>query len=134
MAKVGFSSGEIDFLERNDACRVATCRNNIPHVVPVAYIFDRDVFIFATDYGTIKLRNISANKHLALTVDVYSSHGNKAVCIQGEAKIIKDGSEFRRLYGIFHRRFAWVRREPWEEGEAPFVKVKPTRKVSWGLD
>lgn len=130
---VTFTKAEKDFLNKNEACRVATCHNDVPHVVPVSYIFEEGVFYFATDYGTKKLDNIRKNDKVALVVDVYSSVGNKAVCIQGIAELIERGSEFSRLYKIFHKRFEWVRRDPWEEGEAPFVKVTPTGKVSWGI-
>jgi nitroimidazol reductase NimA-like FMN-containing flavoprotein (pyridoxamine 5'-phosphate oxidase superfamily) len=134
LKKVRFSAKEREFLSRNEACRVATCKNNIPHVVPVSYVFIDGAFYFATDYGTRKLENIEANKNLALTVDIYSSVGNKAVCIQGHTNTIESGPEFKKLYDLFHSKFEWVRESPWKPGEAPFVKVIPYAKVSWGLD
>jgi nitroimidazol reductase NimA-like FMN-containing flavoprotein (pyridoxamine 5'-phosphate oxidase superfamily) len=106
----------------------------MPHVVPVSYLFERDEFYFAADYGTRKLENLKVNRNIALTVDVYSSIGNKALCVQGSASMIESGSEFDRLYQLFFAKFAWVRANPWKAGEAPFVKVSPHRKVSWGLD
>jgi nitroimidazol reductase NimA-like FMN-containing flavoprotein (pyridoxamine 5'-phosphate oxidase superfamily) len=134
LAKVTFSHAERDFLNRNEACRIATCHDGIAHVVPVSYIFEHDSFFIATDYETRKYKNIKDNKTAALVVDVYSSVGNSAVCVQGTADIIERGQEFARLYKIFHDRFEWVKRDAWSEGEAPFVKVTPTSKVSWGLD
>ena len=71
---------------------------------------------------------------MALVVDIYSSVENKAVCVQGTAEIIESGQEFARLYSMFHNRFEWVRLDSWKEGEAPFVKVTPRNKVSWGLE
>jgi nitroimidazol reductase NimA-like FMN-containing flavoprotein (pyridoxamine 5'-phosphate oxidase superfamily) len=133
LGKVTFTKAEKEFLRRNEACRVATCHDNIPHVVPVSYVFEDGVFIFATDYETKKYENISKNNRVALAVDVYSSVGNKAVCIQGTAELVERGSEFARLYKIFYERFEWVRSDPWEEGEAPFVRVTPTGKASWGI-
>lgn len=130
---VRFTNAERDFLARNEACRLATCRDSIPHVVPVSYIFEDGTFYIATDYETKKYENIKENNRVALAVDVYSSVGNKAVCIQGKAEIVEKGKEFARLYKIFHKRFEWVRRDPWEEGEAPFLKVTATNKTSWGL-
>ncbi|MDQ3854693.1 MAG: pyridoxamine 5'-phosphate oxidase family protein [Thermoproteota archaeon] len=134
MAKVTFSQAERDFLERNEACRLATCHDGIPHVVPVSYIFEHGSFFIATDYDTRKYENIKHNKSAALVVDIYASVSNKAICVQGTAEIIERGQEFARLYRIFHDRFEWVRRDSWNEGEAPFVKVIPTHKVSWGLE
>ena len=128
-----FTKAEKDFLSKNEACRVATCHDDIPHITPVSYYFEDGVFYFATDYETKKLDNIRNNNRIALAVDVYSSVGNKAVCIQGTAELIERGSEFLRLYKMFSQRFEWVRQDPWKEGEAPFVKVTPTGKVSWGV-
>jgi nitroimidazol reductase NimA-like FMN-containing flavoprotein (pyridoxamine 5'-phosphate oxidase superfamily) len=134
LVRVSFSESEFDFLTTNEACRIATCHDGIPHVVPVSYIFEDGSFFIATDYETRKYENIKHNKAAALVVDVYSSVGNSAVCIQGTAETIESGEEFSRLYEKFHDRFEWVRRDPWKEGEAPFVKITPTSKVSWGLD
>jgi uncharacterized protein len=126
LAIVNFSRAERDFLSSNEACRIATCHDSIPHVVPVSYIFEHGSFFIATDYNTQKYDNIKHNKRVALVIDIYSSVGNCAVCMQGTAEIIEKGEEFARLYKIFHDRFEWVRRDPWEEGEAPFLKVIPT--------
>jgi nitroimidazol reductase NimA-like FMN-containing flavoprotein (pyridoxamine 5'-phosphate oxidase superfamily) len=133
LAIITFSQAERDFLSSNEACRIATCHDGTPHVVPVSYITEDDSFYIATDYGTKKYDNIKHNKRVALVVDVYSSVGNSAVCVQGTAEIVEKGEEFARLYKIFHDRFEWVRHDPWKEGEAPFLKVTPINKVSWGL-
>lgn len=133
LGRVTFSKAERDFLTRNEACRIATCHDSIPHVVPVSYVFEDDKFYIASDYETKKYENIVENNRIALTVDVYSSAGNKAVCVQGRAEVIEKGAEFARLYKIFQKRFEWVRRDPWNEGEAPFLKVVPAHKVSWGI-
>lgn len=134
MKKVRFSAAENEFLSRNEACRVATCKDDVPHIVPVSYVFKEGNFYFATDYGTKKLENLKANPRLALTVDIYSSVGNKAVCVQGDTELIESGAHFETLYDLFHSKFEWVRKDPWNPGEAPFVKVVPYAKVSWGLD
>jgi nitroimidazol reductase NimA-like FMN-containing flavoprotein (pyridoxamine 5'-phosphate oxidase superfamily) len=130
---VTFSKLEREFLVRNEACRLATCHDNIPHVVPVSYVFESGEFYIATDYETKKYDNIKENNKVALAVDIYNTVGNKAVCIQGKAEIIERGGEFARLYKVFHHRFEWVRQDSWKEGEAPFLRVIPTSKVSWGL-
>ena len=133
-AKVNFDGKEEKFLRENEVCRVATSLNGVPHIVPVSYLYEDGFFFFATDYGTKKYANLIRNNKIALDVDVYgSSTDNKAVIVQGVVEFIERGSEFRRLYTIFLSRFEWVRRDPWKEGEAPFVRVIPNRKVSWGL-
>lgn len=131
---VSVTQKERKFLLENETCRVATSHNDIPHVVPVAYIFDKGNVIFVTDYGTRKYKNLEVNKNISVVVDVYDPSGeNKAIVLQGKAVIIERGAEFRRLYRIFNRRFEWVRNNPWKEGEAPFVRVNTLNKVSWGL-
>ena len=74
------------------------------------------------------------NRNVSIVVDVYDPSGeNKAIVIQGKAVIIERGKEFIRLYKIFDKKFEWVRKNPWKEGEAPFVRVAAFNKVSWGL-
>ena len=34
-----FSEIELKFILDNEICRIATAKNNIPHVVPVCYIY-----------------------------------------------------------------------------------------------
>jgi uncharacterized protein len=133
-AAVEFPEAEKRFLKHHEVCRVATCHNDTPHVTPVNFVFDDGFFYFATDYDTKKYRDLAKNKRSALVVDVYnSSLENQAVIVQGIVEFIERGEEFQKLYDIFYEKFDWVREEPWKEGEAPFVKVKPLHKVSWGF-
>lgn len=133
---VKFTEAEKRFLRRNEVCRVATSYNDVPHVTPVTYIIDHNgSFYFAIDYKSKKYRNLEKNKRIALEVDdtYKASVNNKAVVVRGEAEFIEKGEEFRRLYNLFYKKFEWVKEDPFKEGEAPFVRVKPLYKVSWGL-
>jgi nitroimidazol reductase NimA-like FMN-containing flavoprotein (pyridoxamine 5'-phosphate oxidase superfamily) len=133
MSVVSFNTKEKEFLNSNECCRIATCHDNIPHVVPVSYIFENNLFYFATDFKTRKYKNLINNSRIALVVDAYNSVDNKAICVQGRASMINRGKEFIRLYKIFYRNFEWVRIDPWKEGEAAFVEIAPMSKTSWGL-
>ncbi|MEM2866779.1 MAG: pyridoxamine 5'-phosphate oxidase family protein [Candidatus Hadarchaeales archaeon] len=127
-----FSGKEREFLERNEVCRLATAgRDGLPHVVPVCYLFRGGTFYVATDYGTRKYRNVRENPRAALVVDTYRPH--RAVVVWGRVEVLERGEEFRRIREEFYRRFDWARKDPWEEGEAPILKLVPERKVSWGL-
>jgi nitroimidazol reductase NimA-like FMN-containing flavoprotein (pyridoxamine 5'-phosphate oxidase superfamily) len=129
-----FSKSEEKFLLENEVCRVSTSHNDVPHIAPVAYIYQKNFLFFATDYETRKYKNIKVNNRIAAAIDVYnSSIENKAVIVQGIADIIEEGKEFRDLYKIFYKKFEWVREDPWNEGEAPFIKIKTLDKISWGL-
>jgi uncharacterized protein len=132
--KVKVTQKEYDFLSQNEVCRVSTSHDDIPHVVPVTYVYENENVIIVTDYGTRKYKNLKINKNISVVVDVYDLPGrNMGIVIQGKAVFIERGEEFKRLYQIFNRKFEWVRKEPWEEGEAPFVKIDAFNKVSWGL-
>ncbi len=130
---VKFNKKEIGFLQENEACRIATLHNNVPHITPVTYYFENGFLYFATDYDTRKYKNLQKNNRIAIVVDIYKAGGNKAVIIQGTTEFIEKGPEFKRLYRIFYRKFSWVKEMPWKEGEAPFIKIIPKTKTSWGL-
>ena len=133
-SKLNLKRSEESFLEKNEVCRVATSHNDIPHVTTVNYCYINHFLYFATDYGTRKYRNLEQNKNIGVIIDSYiSTEENKAVVIQGVVEFIERGIEFTQLYDIFESRFNWVRNDPWKEGEAPFVKVIPSSKASWGL-
>lgn len=130
---VKLTSAEERFLRDKEIAKLATVGPDlIPHVVPVCYVYTAGIFWVVTDYGTRKFRNLKRNRGIALLVDV-GSYSNRGIMIQGRAEIVEKGKEFSKIYGVFFKRFDWVRAEPWKEGEAPFLRIKPLRKVSWGL-
>ena len=130
---IEFTQNEVKFLKTREDARFATSHDNIPHVKPVSFIFDNHIGI-ATDYETRSFQNIVSNPNVAIVIDSYKSGNHKAICIQGRASIIENGPEFKNLYDLFFKKFEWVRREPWKEGEAPFLKIIPSGKTSWGLN
>ncbi len=130
---IKFTKKEIGFLQKNEACRIATSHNNIPHITPTTYHFEDGFLYFATDYDTRKYINLQKNNRIAIVVDIYKVGANKAVTVQGTTEFIEKGPEFKRLYEIFYEKFSWVKEMPWKEGEAPFIKIMPKTKTSWGL-
>ncbi len=130
--KVKFSEKESRFLEQNELCRLATAsKNGELHIVPVSYVWNDGLVYVVTDYGTRKLRNLRENPNAAVLVD--TSATRKAMMISGKAQLVEKGEEYRRIYKMFHSRLDWVKRGPWKEGEAPFVKITPRFKAGWGL-
>ena len=130
---IEFNQKEIDFLESLEEARIATSHKDIPHVKPVSFIFHENNILVATDYNTRTFSNIKDNPKVGIVIDIYQSGNHKAICIQGKAEIVENGSEFKKYYDIFHKKFEWVRRDPWDENEAPFLKIIPSNKTSWGL-
>ena len=131
-SEVKLSTREMDFLKSNELCRFATAsKKGEPHVVPASYIWDQDYAYSVTDYGTRKLKNLRENPHAAILVDTGGTQ--KLLLVSGPVEIIEKGEEYRRLYKLFYSKLSWVKRDPWKEGEAPFVKITPTFKAGWGL-
>ena len=127
-----FTEKEARFLEENEMCRFATSsRTGEPHVVPVSYVWQEGLVYVVTDYKTRKLRNLRENPHAAILVDRPSTR--PGILISGPVQLIEKGEEYRNIYNMFHKRISWVRGDPWKEGEAPFVKMTPRFKASWGL-
>lgn len=129
---IKFTQKEREFLSSLEEARIATVNGSMPHVKPVSYIFDDDSIYIATDYSTRTFKNLKENPRAAVTIDIYKIGDHKAVLIQGKVKIIEGGAEFDSIYAKFYEKFEWVRRDPWKAGEAPFVKIIPTTKKSWG--
>lgn len=117
-----------------EECRVATSHENMPHVKPVSYIYENETILIATDYETRMYKNLLENPKAAVSIDVYKNKGHKAVVLQGNVEIIEKGDEFLRIYKKFHEKFQWVREQPWKESEAPFIKITPFTKSSWGIE
>ncbi len=129
-----FSQKESKFIRDNEICRIATAKNNIPHVIPVCYIYEKGIIFFATDYTTQTFHNLKENNRVSLIIDIYDKkEGNKGIYINGIASIIESGKEFVNLFKIFYNKFEWVKKDPWSEKEAPFIQILPTKNVSWGI-
>lgn len=131
---IEFNQKETEFLNSLEEARIATSHNDIPHVKPVSFVKIENSIVIATDYNTRTYSNIKLNQNVGIVIDVYKSGGHKAVCIQGKSEIIENGEEFKKFYDIFYQKFQWVRKDPWKENEAPFLKISPNTKISWGLD
>lgn len=128
-----FSSKEIEFFSSHEEARLATCHDNIPHVKPVSYIYHQNSILISTDYKTRSFQNIKENSNISVVVDLYKHGDHKAICLQGKIIIIESGKEFEEIYQLFYKKFKWVRDDPWKEEEAPFLKIIPTNKISWGI-
>ena len=125
---------EFKFTIENECCRLATSFKDRPHVVPVSYIYENNFFYISTDYHTKKLYNINKNPNVSLAIDIYKPNQNKGIVVNGIVRIIENGQIYDKIYLLFYRKFEWVRNDPWKEGGAPFLKIKPYAKTSWGIN
>ena len=125
---------ELDFINKNECCRLATCYQNKPHVVPVSYIFSEGSFYIATDYKTKKLSNIKNNPYASIVIDIYNPFNHKGIVINADVELVENGQSFHFIFDLFFNKFEWVRKSPWTEGEAPFLRIIPKSKSSWGFE
>lgn len=130
---IDFSNDEKRFIKSFEECRFATSHNNIPHVKPVSFLFTEGHIYIATDYETRSYKSILENPNVALSIDIYDPNNHRAILVQGKSEIIERGKEFRLIFKKFFDKFQWVRSDPWEEDEAPFIKIIPKTKISWGI-
>ena len=131
---IEFNKKEIEFLESLEEARIATSHDDIPHVKPVSFVYYDKTIVVATDYETRTFFNLKYNPNVSIVIDIYKPGNHKAICIQGKTEIIEKGSEFKKFYEIFYNKFEWVKKDPWKENEAPFLKILPHNKTSWGLN
>ena len=130
---IKFTQKEIEFLDSLEEARLATCHDDIPHVKPVSFIYHQNTILIATDYKTRSFQNIRKNPLASVVIDLYRSGGHKAILLQGKVTVIDTGEEFNSIYKLFYKKFKWVRDDPWQQKEAPFLKIIPNNKTSWGI-
>ncbi len=124
------------YIDAQRLARFATCGDGRPHVVPIAPVYDRgaEAVYFVTDYGTRKLKNLKKNSSVAIVFDTYDrrSHG---VLIEGKAKVLKRGAEYRKVRQMLYKKYPFYSRPEYtfKEGEAPIIRIDPSKVVSWGV-
>lgn len=64
-----------------------------PHVVPIWFTYERGKVYVQTDRKSVKVKNLSKNPHVALTVYNYR---DEAVLMRGKARVQEDEAEFRK--------------------------------------
>lgn len=125
-----FNKRELDFLKSHELGRLATAsKTGFPHVVPIVYAMDGHDIIIAVDYGTKKLRNIRENNHVALVTDESVSH--RGLMVEADCEILERGKEYLRLLQILYDAIEYYRKNPWNEGESPILKLHVTKAVYW---
>ena len=128
---------EREFVMYQRVCRVATVsRDGRPHNVPVCPILERDRIYFASAADGVKVQNVRATGHVALTYDEYTEAwpGLKGILIWGTGRVIESGPTFRRIRRRLYERFPqYESQAPLEEKQSVILEVAPTRAFSWGL-
>lgn len=122
-------------LARERVCRVATVdKDGMPHVVPVCHALANGKIYFGAGKGSQKVRHLKANPRLAVLVDLYAEDWGslKGVMVQGTARLMPSGREFRRIRTLLYQKYPQYPEEAAiEESDSVIVEVTPARVSSW---
>jgi len=120
-----FTDAEIEYLQRQTMCRLATVgADGQPHVIPVTFHYNaaKD----AIDIGGVdfaagkKWRDVQKNRKVTVLVDDANPQGARAIEIRGEAELHPSGGD------KINPRFP--------NFVPQFIRVRPRWIVSWGLE
>ena len=114
-----------------------------PHIVPVCFAYDGDVFYTAIDQKPkrvaperlVRLRNIRAVSRVALLIDEYDEDWTQLwyILIRGKAKLIPKSAPQERARAI---RKLKAKYPQYSRGmladDAPIIRISPERITSWG--
>ena len=125
-------------IERERVCRVSTVNpEGMPHLVPVCSVLADGRIYFGSGNDARKVKNLEANPHIAVTVDLYTDDWAhlKGVMVQGTARLIGRGPRFRKIRTLLYRKYPQYETDAAiDESDSVVVEVTPQAVFTWGLD
>lgn len=114
---------DLDALDAAGRYWLATTRpDGRPHVMPVGIVWDSGKFYFTAGAGTQKAKNLAWDPHCVITVAAPRTD----VVVEGEAQMIRDEEELRRVATLFKDWGPEVRGGAfWHEYSAPSAGPPP---------
>ncbi len=112
-----------------------------PFVVPICYAFDGESLFSAIDAkpktrGGARLkriRNIRENAKVSVVIDHYNEDWTQLryVIIQGEARLLTDGTEFSRGADLLLAKYPQYRAMGLDREAGLMIKVEPAKVTQW---
>ena len=110
-----------------------------PLVVPVCYVFDGTRCYSAVDAKPKRtrelrrLKNIAANPHVSLVVDVWDEDWSKLcwVIVEGRAEVLRGGEEFERAVDLLVAKYPQYRALGLNRAEGAVIVFTPERVLTW---
>jgi PPOX class probable F420-dependent enzyme len=110
-----------------------------PLVVPVCYAFDGARCYSAVDAkpkttrNLRRLKNIAANPHVSLVVDVWDEDWSKLcwVIVEGRAEVLSTGAEFTRAIDRLVAKYPQYRAMGLDRSEGAMIALTPERVRAW---
>ena len=110
-----------------------------PHVVPICFAIDGDHLFTPIDekpkrarpLRLRRVRNITANPHVAIVVDHYDENWRRLryVLIHGRARLIMRGELHRQAVRLLRRKYSQYRAMTLEDH--PVIAIRPDKVISW---
>ena len=131
------SEQEIDeFLKNGRMLKIASVRNNRPHVTPIWYVYQNGKFYVSTSSKTRKVKNLKRNKNVAFSLDVGEAFADvKAVVGSGIARIVTDPKLARDIDAKIKIKYLGSTEHPiakkLAELDDTVIEITPTATVSW---
>ncbi len=126
------------FLRWQRVCRVATVgRRGAPHVVPVCHVLLDGKLYFGSGRDARKVLNVRENARLAAAIDVYTDDWKllRGVLVQGRARVVEPGGEFRRVRRALYLKYPQYPDEAAiDESDSVIVELTPAHVFTWGFD
>jgi nitroimidazol reductase NimA-like FMN-containing flavoprotein (pyridoxamine 5'-phosphate oxidase superfamily) len=131
------SDSDAAFIKQLPVARIATAtKTGNPRVRPIWPVFDGAHIYFATDPGTVKLRHVKENPEVSIVFDEYDQKdwsNLKGIRIQGTARILSSGDEYRCAHALLMEKYPEYRTEKggWNYSEIPIIKITPKSFGKW---
>lgn len=125
------------FLREQKVLRLVTMsKKNIPHIVPVWYMYSAKKIFIGTNSKSQKAKNIMQNKDVAFCVDVgVMSPDIYGVMGQGKARLIRESSKVKRIgEKILLRYFKTIQNKSAQEllhDTDCIIQITPERYSLW---
>ena len=127
------------FLGEAILARIATVWGDRPHVVPMWFDWDGESLWMETGLGFQKHKNLLANPHCAVTIDVTEGGLRfKGAILTGEAELITEPNDFvrdtaRRIYRKYLGEEGIAAPTPREMIESPhaIIRLRPAQVDTW---
>ena len=114
--------------------------NGQPLVVPICYAFDGDALFSAIDakpktetHGLKRLKNIRDNAKVSVVIDRYDEDWTRLryVIIQGQARIVTEGSAFSRGADLLLAKYPQYRAMGLDREAGLMIVVDPAKVTDW---
>jgi PPOX class probable F420-dependent enzyme len=136
----GLSNAARAFCDRCRVARLATAdAKGVPHLVPVCYAIVGDSLYITidekpkrTDVPLKRLRNISENPQIAVTMDRWDEDWHRLawVMLHGRAEILADGAEHDAAQNRLRERYPQY--VAMDLAPLPVIAMRIARASAWG--